>query len=224
MFVAYPSSDGAKVTLSPRLGEGHIMPEHTSDVTVQMLEGSGIINDAFSVNAMCIGCRSWGSDSLDLESNSQAMIWAIGPAENLASDELDAPIRQHQIHGRFSLDIVAATGTAGVPILGQSTSTSGDSGDDDDYNGPGPRGWHAPGKVVAHAVLMIGSFLILYPLGYVVLRVFQKVEVHAGIQTLASLVVIIAIGLGISALRTINPVSLSFPQCFPGVQQRLYVY
>ena len=211
IFVAYPSADRTNVTLSPRLGEGHIMPEHTSDVKVEILGGSGIINNVFSVNAMCTGCRSWGSDSLDLESKSQSMIWAIGPAWSLASDDLNAPIRQHQIQGRFSLDVVAATGTAGVPILGQSNDSTSDDSDGDDGSGPGPRGWRAPGKVVAHALLMIASFLILYPLGYLVLRVFQKVEAHAGIQTLASLLVIISVGLGISISKTMKIVRIHVP-------------
>ena len=187
------------------------MPEHTDSVKVDILEGSGVFNNLFIVNAMCTGCRSWGGNSLNLKSTSQPMIWAIGPAWSLASDDLNAPIRQHQVFDHFTLDLVAATGTAGVPIPGQSNDSTSDNSDDDDHNGPGPRGFHAPGKVVAHALFMIASFLILFPGGYLVLRVFQKVEAHAGIQSVASLLVIISVGMGISISKGMKIVSLPPP-------------
>ena len=215
IFVAYESEDRKNVTLSPRLGDGHVMPEHTDSVKVEMLAGSGLINGIFSVNAMCTGCRSWGRGSLDLKSTSQPMIWAIGPAWSLASDELNAPIRRHQIFDHFSLDLVAATGAAGVPLLGQSNeSSSNDDDDDDSSRGHGPRGWNAPSKVVAHALLMIGSFLVLFPGGYLVLRVFEKVIAHAAVQSVAMLLVIISTGLGVSISKGMKIVSIPQPSTF----------
>jgi hypothetical protein len=55
---------------------------------------------------------------------------------------------------------------------------------------------------------MIGSFLVLFPLGYLVLRVFEKVIVHAAIQSLALLLVAVSTGLGISISKGMHIVSL----------------
>jgi Cytochrome domain of cellobiose dehydrogenase len=212
MFVAYEADNRTGVTLSPRLGDGHVMPEHTDSVKITILPGSGVENNVFSVNAMCGGCRSWNGGSIDLKSTSQNMIWAIGPAWSLASDDLNAPIRQHQLYGTFALSMVAATGTAGVPLVsapGSVTTSPGSDGDDDDYNGSGPRGWNAPSKVVAHALLMIAAFLILFPGGYLTLRVFEKVPIHAGIQSVAMLFVIISTALGVSISKGMKIVSPS---------------
>ena len=204
MFVAYENGDRSNVTVSPRTTSGHNPPEHTKDVNVTLLPGSGVVNNVFNVNAMCTGCRTWDSGSIDSKSTSQNMIWAIGPAWSLASDDLNAPIRQHQIQSTFALSMVAATGAAGVPGTSASVD-SGDTGDDDNGFGPPVR---PPGKVLAHSLLMIGSFLILFPGGYLVLRVFEKVLAHAAVQAVAMLLVIISTGLGVSISKGMKIVSL----------------
>ena len=205
IFVAYESADRKNVTLSPRLASGHIMPEHTDSVQVELLAGSGIINNIFNVNARCTGCRSWDGGSLDVKSTDQSMIWAIGPAWSLASDELNAPIRQHQIYDTFSLDLVAATGTAGVPLLAATSDSSTSDGADNDDDNDGGR---PPGKVMAHALLMIASFLVLFPGGYLVLRVFEKVIAHAAVQSVAMFFIIVSTGLGVSISKGMKIVSL----------------
>jgi hypothetical protein len=213
MFIAYDNAGRDGVTISPRLADGHVMPEHTADVNVTLLPGSGLSNNVFNVNAMCTGCRTWDGSSIDVQSTEQPMLWAIGPAWSLASDDLNAPIRQHQIYDRFTLDLVQATGVAGVPGVAQSTTNSGSSGtdsddDDDDFRGSGP-GWsRAPGRVVAHALLMIAAFLILFPAGYLTLRVFDQVLAHAGIQAVAMILVVASTGLGVSISKGMQIVSL----------------
>lgn len=212
MFVAYQNEARDGVTVSPRLGDGHSMPEHTDAVKVTPLEGSGLVDGIFSVNAMCTGCRSWDGGSLDIQSTSQPMIMAIGPASSLASDELNEPIGQHQLFGDFTLNLVEATGAAGVPLTTSSNSTTSgsptSSDEDDDYNGL--RGWRAPPRVIAHALLMIAAFLILFPGGYLVLRVFEKVVAHAAVQAVAMLFVIISTALGISFSKSMSIVSSPF--------------
>ena len=41
MFVLYSSGDG-NVTVSPRLGAGHVMPQFNSDAQISVLEGTGV--------------------------------------------------------------------------------------------------------------------------------------------------------------------------------------
>ena len=198
MFIAYKSENGQNVTLSPRIAGGHFEPSHTKDVFVSLLDGSGIENNIFTINALCTGCRKWNGGELDVTSTSANMIWAIGPAWGLASDELDAPLRQHQLYDRFSMDLVQATGIAGVPVIAASNSTSGSSGSSDDGDG---RGWTVSPGVAAHALLMIVSFLILFPGGYLFLRIFEKVWLHWSIQSVGTLLVILASAVGIAVSK-----------------------
>jgi hypothetical protein len=52
IFVVYTSGDG-NVTLSPRLGAGHRLPEFNSDAKVTLLEGSGVSNGKMVANVKC---------------------------------------------------------------------------------------------------------------------------------------------------------------------------
>ena len=210
MFIAYMSQNGKNVTVSPRIAsQGHNEPKWTKDVTVSLFEGSGIQNGIFSVNAMCTGCRKWSGGSLDTTNTKENMIYAIGPAWGLESDELDAPLRQHQVHDGFSMDLVRATGIGGVPVLsaGASAGNNTDSGSSDNSGDDhGPPFDFSPG-VGAHALLMVLSFLIIFPGGYLFLRLFEKVWLHWSIQSLGTFVVILASAVGIAVSKKENRVS-----------------
>lgn len=53
MFVVYTSADGKNVTLSPRLGTGHVEPQFNSKAEVSLLDGSGISNGQMIANIKC---------------------------------------------------------------------------------------------------------------------------------------------------------------------------
>ncbi|KIW40827.1 uncharacterized protein PV06_07998 [Exophiala oligosperma] len=201
IFVTYASEDGNNVTVSPRLGKGHTMPQHTDDVKVDVLEGSGVINNVFVVNAKCTGCRSWDGGKVDVDSTDQDMIWALGPDGSLKSDDVSASITQHEGHNFFDLNLKDATGIGGVPNV---SNTTADSDDFDD--GPFGRGHANPG-VAFHAFLMVSAFLIVFPAGYLLLRILNKVVIHWAVQTFALLMVCVgtAAGIGISIRQDISP-------------------
>jgi hypothetical protein len=195
IFLAYASQDGKNITLSPRLGLGHVMPQHTSSVQVSVLEGSGIVDGSFVVNAQCTNCRTWSDGSLNVDSTSQNMIWALGPTGTLESNDVSATITQHERYNLFDLNLKAATGTGGVPSTANSTS------DGNDLDGGGPfSGDHLNAGVAFHAFLMVAAFLVVFPAGYLFLRVFEKVWLHWGIQSFALLMVCVgtAAGIGVS--------------------------
>lgn len=52
IFVVYTSGNG-NVTLSPRLGTGHFMPEFNRDAQVTLLEGSGVSGGKIIANVRC---------------------------------------------------------------------------------------------------------------------------------------------------------------------------
>jgi hypothetical protein len=59
MFVIYSDSDGKNVTLSPRLGEGHVLPLFNSAAQVSLLAGSGIANGVMTANIRCECIATW---------------------------------------------------------------------------------------------------------------------------------------------------------------------
>ncbi|OAP64045.1 hypothetical protein AYL99_00017 [Fonsecaea erecta] len=189
IFVTYASQSGNNVTVSPRLGKGHVMPQHTSDVQVDVLSGSGIIDGSFVVNAKCSNCRSWDGGNINVDSTNQPMIWAAGPTGSLSSNDVNAQIKQHEGYNFFNIDLKAATGTGGVPVVGASSDT---------VVGGGPVGDFHRGATGFHAFLMVAAFLIVFPGGYLFLRVFEKVWLHWGIQSLALLMTILGMGVGIA--------------------------
>ena len=120
MIIAYPTSNGSYVTVSPRLGTGHTEPTVAPNVTVQLLAGSGVqtdvSNNTLTVNARCINCRSWSGGSIDVTSKAQNMIFAYGPWVG-NPNSVNADLRMHDTDGVFTMDMTKATGPGGVPEI-----------------------------------------------------------------------------------------------------------
>ena len=205
IFVTYASEDNKNVTVSPRIATGHVMPQHTDDVQVEVLSGSGIIDGSYVVNARCSKCRSWDGGKINVDSTNQAMIWAAGPAGILNSDDANAQISKHEGYNFFKLDLKAATGAGGVPIVNSTTDAvvGGGPDDDDDHFRRGATGFHG--------FLMAAAFLIVFPGGYLLLRVFEKVWLHWGVQSLALLMIVLGMGVGIAISKKDNIVSNVLP-------------
>lgn len=200
MFIAYTSEDGKNVTVSPRLGTGHSMPSHTDAVKVQLLSGSGIINNTYVVNAKCSDCRSWSGGSADVTNENQKMLWALGRTGDIKTNALDASIQQHQTYNTFSLDFKQATGEAGVPIVDAANLVDTIEGIDNSANGS-RRG------IAFHAFLMVAAFLVVFPGGFLFLRVFEKVWLHWAVQSFALLMITIGTGVGIAVSKRNDIVS-----------------
>src|SRR5437667_8024383 len=82
----------------------------------------------------------------------------------------------------------ASSGDAGVPEdTNIGSNASGDENAHGDHNF----------VLFAHVLFMLGSFVILLPLGVLFLRVFQKVKLHSINQSIAIVVVLTGGGLGI---------------------------
>ena len=188
IFLAYPSANGTGIMLSPRLGTGHVMPEFYPNVSVNVLSGSGIIdNTTYLVNAQCQHCRSWDGGSIDLNDTKQPMIYALGSSSDLVqSNSESATIQQHYANGQFTLNMRDATGAAGVPVA-NTTSSSTEVVESNDHNV----------SSAIHAILMAGSFIVGYPLGAIFLRAFGKVWLHWVTQSVTTLVVVVGAAAGI---------------------------
>jgi hypothetical protein len=216
MFMMYADGSG-NVTISPRQASGNVMPTVAdSGADLELLEGSGVSNGVMTANVRCSNCESWKSSTLDLAGTSTNWIaaWREGSAINSAS--VDARVSQHSETDSFTVDLTQATVTSdGNPFSGENASNGGDSssGDSNTGNGSGSgssgggavsqsESTLAPGSVLlAHGVGMTIAFVVLYPLGAILMPLLGKWLVHAVWQIVALLLMWAAFGLGVVYAR-----------------------
>jgi hypothetical protein len=129
IFVVYTSANGKNVTLSPRLGTGHVEPQFNSKAEVSLLDGSGISNGKMIANVKCSNCQSWSGGSMDFTSSSGNWIHAFQSSGGaLNSDDTSATISQHGTSdaSAFTWNFANAKGGNSVnPFTAASASGSG---------------------------------------------------------------------------------------------------
>lgn len=129
IFVMYTSADVNNVTISPRLGTGHVQPEHDTSTNLELLEGSGVSGGVMTANVRCGNCHSWDGGSMDFSSSSAMWIYAVKSGSPLDTDALDADISIHDSASSFTFDLSAARGgTADANPFGSSSNNTGTSG------------------------------------------------------------------------------------------------
>ena len=224
MFIAYPSSNGTGLTLSPRWAGCHSEPEYMPDVVVEK-----IFNDVYAPHAntvssgimiahgVCRNCTRFILQDMDMESEAQPFIYALGSAPKqsnaLQSDDPAAKLRLHTFHGSFLADMTYATSSgahARVPHPndpGGSPSGVADTNfasafSSTAYNTSSDSEW-AP---VLHGVLMSLAFVLVFPLGAMLVRLLSRTGfiLHAGLQILGVVIVVIGLGAGVYAGKLYN--------------------
>ena len=191
------------VTLSRRVGTGHVEPisYEPTNSSIEILDGTGIIDGQYVVNAQCHNCRVWNRGQIDFASNSQPMVFAAGPDDlNLNSDASDAGLRRHDFYGSFNIDLVAAQGdpTPWPPadLSMRNATATGHTHSDHEYSSS------------VHAVVMAGTFVVIFPLGIFYMKILRNVRWHWIAQAFGVLVVIVGAALGLSMSRYYNRVSV----------------
>lgn len=218
MFIAYTSSSSGQLTVSPRISTSYQMPSYSSSagVTVEVLSSSTSSSGGWTADFKCTGCRSWNGGKIDTTSSSASMFYGFGPAGSaLDTNDLSAAIARHSYNPSvFAVNLKEANGPGGIPAAPNGTSTpTSNSSPSDDSSSTG-----VPTLIVFHGIVTLLAFGIVFPLGYLLLRVFEKVWLHAGFQTLALLLTILgaATGYGISRIYSISP-SLNSPHQIMGI-------
>ncbi|KAI1360390.1 hypothetical protein F5Y08DRAFT_317497 [Xylaria arbuscula] len=193
VLMAYPSKHGDNVTMSPRRSYGHSEPVYDPAIDVRALEGTGLFNDSTLIfNGVCSNCRSWSRDgSIDVTSSAQQMIYASGPVGYTRSDDPRASFKAHSSYGSFTMDLVRATGSDGVPEIPTNENvTSAGAVQRSEETG------YVDKKAILHAVFMILAFVGIWPFGILVLRVGNSPRWHAINQVVAFGLVLIGAILG----------------------------
>ncbi|CEL09328.1 hypothetical protein ASPCAL12466 [Aspergillus calidoustus] len=191
IFVMYSSSLKNNITLSPRSGKGHVMPEYNPAARVDLLDGTGISNGYMTANVRCASCLGLSPSN---------WIWAAKEGSPISSSDKELVISEHDFNGRQSINLEQATitnlttsnpfteSTDPNPTASPPASTS-------DSESPGT------GVLVAHGSLMAIAFIILFPVSALSLHVIPYAKtvtrVHAPLQLFTLCVV--AAGLAIGA-------------------------
>ncbi|KAF2247367.1 iron reductase domain protein [Trematosphaeria pertusa] len=230
MWVVYKSEDEKGITLSPRTATGHVEPSYERDIPCNLddTEGArptGIVDrngkSYFIVNALCHNVNNRASfkrslarreaDDLDsdgilnFDNDKQNFIFACGPTDrHLHDDSKEVGIRRHTLYGGFTMDLKSATVESSIDA--QKALAAFDTGAWQMKNAQlvsGPekdRDWSSG----IHSLLMCGTFVILFPIGVVFLRLLEKVMWHAIMQGIGVVFIVIGVGLGIYVGREYN--------------------
>lgn len=183
MFIAYPDGNGESVTISPRIADGHSEPSYQSDITIQK-QGSNTASGSrtnlkLMADGVCKSCLKWNGGSIDLTNSKQPFIFAVGPTyPPIESDSLSAGISRHEFYGQFTMDMTAATVSSGGSVpQGPYVQENASGATDTEYD-------HDPASRI-HGLVMCVVFVLLLPLGSLLLRVWNKVKGHIIVQCIA---------------------------------------
>lgn len=223
MLIAYPSADGLRTTISPRIATGHSEPLY--DPSKQIVH---IHNDTYAPNAnlvtddgtgtiiahsVCLNCTKWATGFLDTTRTSQPFIFALGPNVTFRSDDPGASIPRHSLVGKFTMDMVKATNSSGwygrVPApnipgfvfppndTAFASSNSEPAFDVVVMSNPMPG---------IHAALMCIAFVLVFPAGALVMRFLKRTLWHAAIQIVGFCLTFAGFGIAASFARQYNKV------------------
>lgn len=209
-YLSSSPSSANGVTFSPRLATGHNEPSPYRDLRVETLNGTGVFNGNYYYSGRCSNCRSWPGGRIDVGASAQKCIFATGPGGLVGSDRPDANLRYHTNYGSFAIDLARATGPAGAPVT---PTDEDDVGTGATLRGSkhGKQDWAA----LAHAVIMIGTFVGLMPMGVLVLRLGGWVRWHGVNQGVALILVVTGAGLGFYISTLYNRVGTRRPTAPP---------
>lgn len=153
---------------------------------------------------------------MDLTSTSSNWIYAYKAGSPLNSDSVSASIDQHDNYGTFTLNLAAATGGNGLvnPFTTTATSASNTgmtamTGSVSTMNSTamdtGSSTTESPEQVimdgtVAHGVMGATAFVLLFPSGSIVMRIFNFKGImwlHVGLQVVGYLVALALMETGV---------------------------
>lgn len=196
IFVAYASSDKKNITISPRLGRGHMAPDHNPSARVRLLDSSGISNGKMIANVLCENCMAWEGGSMNFKDTKSPWIWAMKRGNPLNSADVNEQIAFHDNQGTFTFDLTSAGAGGGAASTGVSQRTIN-------------------AKRVTHGIIMSVVFVILFPtfaLGLFLIPYSKTVMyIHAPFQFLTLCAAVAGFGIGVSLARDLKKATMYHP-------------
>jgi hypothetical protein len=204
MLIMYSNANGTGVTLSPRIGSKASEPTFNSSVAIEMLLGTQINDEMLILHARCRNCREY----LDTKATAHPMIYAFGNGQNIMSDSPAANLKRHVRYGHFTMDMLAATGTGGVPAKSNAATgviMGGDMTRDHDRAN------------LAHAVIGCLAIFVLWPLNVLFAGFFKNIKIHVVLSMLIMLFLVVAYALGgvtSTQYNRVSPLPLPISETF----------
>ncbi|KAG9517637.1 CBD9-like protein, partial [Aureobasidium melanogenum] len=190
MFIVYGDKTKHGATLSTRYSTGENEPKYMSNMDPEA--NASHENGFFTVDAHYHNSSSWMQHHIDMSSNQQPFIFALGPKLSRSNGgSPSATIQRHVVYGRFTMDMTKAVSDA-APTANGDNGAWVRSGASEAY---GVSSDYDVGSAI-HAVVMCLAFVLVFPLGALLLR-FISVRVHYMVQLAASILVIIGLGTGV---------------------------
>lgn len=212
MFIMYTDGSG-NVTISPRLGANHVMPTEDTTSTaaaLTLLAGSGVNGSTMRANVLCTNCNSWDGGSMSLSDTSSSWISAWKSGSSLGSTDGNAVITQHDSTDLWSLDLTKATVSSDTNpfVTAAGDSSSSDDSSNSNGSGSGSSGDDSSGiskntnnntsmLIAAHGVIMALTFVIMYPIGSVLMPLLGKWAIHAAWQMVSFILMWAGFGIGV---------------------------
>lgn len=196
-LLVYDNGDMTNVTFSPRISYGYYEPAYYDEFEYELLDGTGIFDEHMIVKGRCLrDCLTWpakGTDGgrIDVNSTEEMGIYALGPIEGFASDKVDESLKFHAQYGTFIMDMARAHGAERPPPMDDTTRSTGTRLNEKHVQ-------KADIMSTMHAVIMVLAFVLLMPLGAVMLRIGGWVKWHALNQTISMFLVLAGFGVGIA--------------------------
>ncbi|KAL2885462.1 integral membrane protein [Ceratocystis lukuohia] len=209
MFLMY--TDGAgNVTVSTRYATGEVEPYAQTDTRITILEGTGISNNVMTANFVCENCNTWGTGSMDLSSSETEWMSAWKTGAPLDSTSQDASIQIHDNTGEFPVDLTAAVIASDSNPFVAANANSASNGTVLVSSTGGGGGGGNKDLLKVHGWIMASMFVMLYPLGTVIMPALHQWAIHGIIQIIAMIGMWVGYGYGHAAA---NKVDTLFDDC-----------
>ncbi|KAL8698803.1 MAG: hypothetical protein Q9201_006372 [Fulgogasparrea decipioides] len=184
MLIAYTSKNDKGLTLSPRVGVGHVEPSYYKNGTmdIKLSNDTGIKDGRYVVHGFCHNCKDFPSGSIDFDSTEQPMIYAVGPDQlYLSNNAKDAGLRRHDYWGTFTMNLRAAKGDPSQfppkDLSRNNATRTGHEHNDHEYSSS------------LHAIAMAGTFVVIFPVGVF----YQKSKHYNSAHQLIGMVVVLLV-------------------------------
>jgi hypothetical protein len=202
MFLMYEDGEG-NVTVSNREGRGHTMPLLAEQDSTVLLDGSGVRDGRMIANI-----RYTNPGDFDL-SGSSDWIMATRQGASLDSTDPNESIAVHDSHSAFSVDLAQALIPLDAnPFIDLNDDGNGDS--DEPAPPPGPGAVRTQDSntnndlILAHGVVLTIVFVVVYPVGSLLMPVLGRWYIHASWQMIGFSVMWAGFGIGYVVSRRLD--------------------
>ncbi|KAI1472541.1 CBD9-like protein [Daldinia caldariorum] len=192
MFLFYPNDALDGLTVSVRSTTGHYPPALSDLHTRLSLLQTSLTSDGYYIaEIICQACR------LDDEQQSadENWIWSANTNQKMQTSDVQAELQLHTAYDFISAIVQSDDVLHGAP-LNVTSDRSSNIG-----QLAGKKGYHSTSTwVISHGALMIGSFLVLYPIGILAIAMGRKYSflVHVSVQPFATACVLLGAILGLT--------------------------